>query len=95
MDNYIINPTTGRPILYNGAIHRRLLRSNQIQPMVIERKQTNSIETKPINVKLSEKKPINSNSGKTEQSESDCDEDSDNSDNTDLQELFNTLNRII
>ena len=30
MENYIINPISGRPILYNGAIHRRLIQNKQI-----------------------------------------------------------------
>ena len=56
MDNYIINPLTNRPILFNGAIYRRLLKNNQIQPMVIERKQTKSIEKKPVSVLKFERK---------------------------------------
>ena len=89
MDNYIINPITKRPILFNGAIYRRLLKTNKIQevkPTVIERKQTNSIEKKPVSINLSEK----------EQSDNDSDND-DMQNNLDLQdqlqELFNTLNK--
>ena len=90
MDNYIINPITKRPILFNGAIHRRLLKNNKIQeakPTVIERKQTNSIEKKPVSINLSEKE------------QSDNDSDNDDMQNQDLvlqdqlQELFNTLNK--
>ena len=90
MDNYIINPKTGRPILYNGAIHRQLLRSNQIKPTVIEKK---SINIKPIDKKQnkadsSTSAPYNIDN---ESDNDDCDNnDSDN--NTDLQELFNSLN---
>ena len=90
MDNYIINPITKRPILFNGAIYRRLLKTNKIQeakPPVIERKQTNSIEKKPVSINLSEKE------------QSDNDSDNDDMQNQDLvlqdqlQELFNTLNK--
>ena len=90
MDNYIINPITKRPILFNGAIYRRLLKTNKIQevkPTVIERKQTNSIEKKPVSINLSEKE------------QSDNDSDNDDMQNQDLvlqdqlQELFNTLNK--
>jgi hypothetical protein len=86
---------TGRPILYNGAIHKKLLRSNQIKASVIEKK--------PININSIDKKQTKANSGTSapynidnESDNDDCDNnDSDN--NTDLQELFNSLNvhRII
>ena len=50
------------------------------------------IEQKTVNVNSIEKKPVSLKLSKKEQSDSDCDNDSDNSDNTDLQELFNSLN---
>ena len=89
MDNYIINPITKRPILFNGAIHRRLLKNNKIQeakPTVIERKQTNSIEEHRMSYTVLEE-------------QSDNDSDNDDMQNQDLvlqdqlQELFNTLNK--
>ena len=33
MENYVINPITNRPILFNGSIYRRLLKKNLIQPI--------------------------------------------------------------
>ena len=89
MDNYIINPVSGRPILYNGAIHRQLLRTNQIKPIIIEKK--------PINIKPIDKKQTKTNSSTSEPYNSDNESDNesdnnDNIDNTDLQELFNSLN---
>ena len=87
MENYIINPVTNRPILYNGAIHRRLLKTKQIQ---IVQKQANPIETEPIKPNPIKKKQINVNLKEKEQSDSDNDSDSDT--NNSLQELFNKLN---
>ena len=89
MDNYIINPITKRPILYNGAIHRRLLKNNQIKPDMIEKK--------PINVDSIEKKQTKAYSGTSvpynTNNESDNDDyDNNDRDNLDLQELFNSLN---
>jgi hypothetical protein len=92
MDNYIINPTTGRPILFNGAIHRRLLKTNQIQRTSIAQKQTNSIEAEPIKANSTEKKQTNVNLSKKNQSDNDS-SDNDEQNNLDLQELFNTLNK--
>ena len=88
MDNYIINPITKRPILFNGAIHRRLLKNNKIQeakPPIIEKKQT------PVN-SIEKKKPTNLNLSENDQSDNDSDND-DMQNNLDLQELFNTLNK--
>jgi hypothetical protein len=92
MDNYIINPTTGRPILFNGAIHRRLLKTNQIQRTSIAQKQTTSIEAEPIKANSTEKKQTNVNLSKKNQSDNDS-SDNDEQNNLDLQELFNTLNK--
>ena len=33
MENYVLNPISNRPILFNGAIYRRLLKNNLIQPV--------------------------------------------------------------
>lgn len=88
MDNYIINPVTGRPILFNGAIHRKLLKTNQIKPAIIEKK--------TINVNSIEKKQTKANSGTSvlynTDNESDNESDNDDCDNLNLQELFNSLN---
>ena len=90
MDNYIINPTTGRPILFNGAIHRRLLKTNQIQrTSILAQKQTTSIEAEAIKANSTDN---NVNLSKKDQSDNDS-SDNDEQNNLDLQELFNTLNK--
>jgi hypothetical protein len=79
MENYIINPISGRPILYNGAIHRRLIQNKQI--LQSPKNQRTSTITKPKKTKQSNY-------------ESDCDENESDTETAeiDLQEIFNKLN---
>lgn len=90
MDDYVINPLTNKPIMYNGRLYRQLLKKKVIQP-----KNRSAFNVSNILEKLVYE----------QMHETIDDEDDGNGDgwgdteekhnlNIDLQELFNNLNKL-